>query len=344
MLLRILIKFFTVTLGILALNILCWLFFFLSVKNLENIFNGTIIYLYEHLFIKLYDFFPFSWIISSIGFLLFVIYDYFKYKDEGYDENIGKEFLMDLFICLFGIGIITWSLIVFLYSSIIWLVIYYSIAAPIIFDPIPNIFYHLFHLFGYSDDYFNLYSTIDLGEGLHTLFIRIWGLILLGISIASFRISFHTRNFNAKKYFFRRIIKARRLIGANSYSIGDSFWNLFILIGSLGLYWPFIIIPAFIKKYNKIFKTILLIYIIWVLLEELCWIIPIFLIWLRVVPIPDYTLPFYVYSILLVIIIFLIIRSLFVFKKKKKERKKALLREEIKNEILNEINTSKEIE
>jgi hypothetical protein len=336
MLLRILIKFFTVTLGILALNTLCWLFFFLSVKYLENNFNGTIIYLYEHLFIKLYDFIPFSWIISSIGFSLFIIYDYFKYKEEGYDENIGKEFLFDLFVCLYGSIIIIWSLIVLLFSLIIWVVIYYSIAAPIIFSPSPLFIYDLFKEYGYYAQDHICYFLI-IGYGVKNFFIRVWGLILLSIFINTYRLSTLTRNFNIKKYFFRQIIKDRRLIREK-----NDFY-VFSFIGSLGFNWPFAIISAFIKKYNKIFKTILLIYIICVLLEELCWIIPIFLIWLRVVPIPDYNLPFYVYSILLVIIIFLIIRSLFVLKKEKKERKKALLREEIKNEILNEINTYKKI-
>lgn len=316
MLLRILIKFFTITLGILALNALCWGLFLLGGKVLHPwSWAGMIsVYFSEHLFIKINDFFPFSWMISLIGFLLFVFYDYFRYKQDGYEQNIIKDFLID--IKSVGVGliivvIVSFPLMIFLYA----VQLFYDIFLIIPLLSIEEI-YSNYTKYGYSMPdwayHFNI-SHIASINPLASFIIRV-----IVIMPSSYLILYYVINY-----------KAPIVVNWKDYDKK---------INKYGETWFSQLLVYLTDRFNVLFKFTLLLYLVYLIPTTFQWAYPIVLIWLGLIPIPDFAFPFYVYSILLLFLLFLIILLFSVSIESKRKRKRALLREEIKNEILNEIN------
>jgi len=105
MILRILIKLLTLTIGVFALNALCYGLYQVS-PDLDNsdwcswlssLISGTFVLLYKYL--------PFSWIITIIGILSFIIYDYLRYEKANkiYSTNILKDLKEDMENIFFGL-------------------------------------------------------------------------------------------------------------------------------------------------------------------------------------------------------------------------------------------------
>jgi hypothetical protein len=278
MLLRILIKLLTVILGIIALNTICSVIFLIgSDIETETFQPGLMLwvhsiysYLSEHLFTKLYDFLPFSWIISSIGFLSFVVYDYFKHKKVGYEQNIITDFFIDIIAIFFSLLVVVASLFISFY--ILPIIYFLLIVLQIPFRAFLSIKQE-YTEFGNAipdDDYHYYILNYSGFSALPSFIIRFVAIYITGC-------------------IFEYIIKykAPKVVKWNDYEK----YRITQLLKYLS------------DKFNVFFKFALLIFGLYLLPITFLWVYPVVLIWLRLVPIPDFAFPFYVYSFILIIIL-----------------------------------------
>lgn len=329
MLLRILLKIITLILGIASLNVLCWSIFLINSKSsaVEHPMwiNSICSYFNENLFIQLYNNFPFSWIISLIAFVSFLVYDYLNYdrfKME-YAFNIKKNLYKDLLHIFYGLLIVFVSLMIIGMASIALQGIYlFFIEIPLI--SITRLKF-MYNTYGNSIPenvfYNNIVSIFDgLGNssGLRSFFIRIFVLILLMINLYLLLCYKAPKNINWVDY--------DKKINTN----GNTWFSMFL--------------KYLIDRFIILFKIVVFIYLLFIFPTTFLWLYPIVLIWFGFIPMPvefEFTFPFYVYSLISILVLIKLFFWIFNSIKKNKKRKLLELKEGIKKEILNDLNALK---
>ena len=291
MILRILIKLLTLIIGVLALNVLCYWMFKLEINTgpgkIDMWINSIAYYLSNNLFISINQFIPLSWIISTLGCLAFIIFDYLKYKESNrlFTQSISEESKDDILAIMGGLLISAGFLFLLGFGLSIlecFFFVFFEFPYKIGLGAFINSHDYLL------SSYLNPLWTIDILEDF-SLFVLINRCIAMPVTILCLVLPF-------ERVFFRI-----------SYNFMIFSYGLFLL--------PVTII----------------------------WIYPIVLIWLSIIPYPTHGIDsvlVVIYSIILGLIILLLINWLRLFISEYKAKKRGLLREEIKAEILNEIQGS----
>jgi hypothetical protein len=324
MLIRILIKILTIILGIIALNAILW-GAFLFLQQLEGAWISSIVsFLSKNLFIKLFTFFPFSWLISSLGFIAFVVYDYINYEnsDRAYVENIKENFKQDCIAIFLGLLMILFAIILISIGFLGMQIIYdIFIDEPLFRIKLCKKLMLLMEI------YYKAHIPIDLR------------IIFESYNAADFIISII--------FFVIQILMIRFIIFYTPPKIAD--WKDYESKANQdGSTWFFRLIEYLIDKYNIISKIISILYILYIFPVTLVWITPLVIGWISLIFYGTNLIPsireegfliFYSYTIVFVLSLYIIIRQGFKHYRNKKKSKAETLKNEIKNEILNEINT-----
>jgi hypothetical protein len=264
-------------------------------------------YLSNNLFIFIYQFIPFSWIISTLGCLAFIIYDYLKYKESsGLDtQNIFEESIGDTNAAII-IGLICSAIFLFL---------------------------------------------LGIGLFLLELFIMIFFELPYNMGLGVF-INSHSHNYLLDIYLHpeRSLFLLDILEHATTATIILRVVAIFFTIYCLII--PFTeetkIKDTKNPSKNIVFyrisvNFIMFSYGLFLLPITIIWMYPIVLIWLSIIPYPTYgldSLLVVIYSIILAFIIISFVNFLRLFISEYKKKKRGILRDEIKEEILKEIQGS----